>query len=63
MTLKQNSGMDKAKFDKLEKRIQNIKNSQKQTGEFDGAIDNLIGEGSKNGLCKKVHRVIRRWKD
>jgi ppGpp synthetase/RelA/SpoT-type nucleotidyltranferase len=42
LTLKQNSGMDKAKFDKLEKRIQNIKNSQKQTEEFDGAIDNLI---------------------
>lgn len=42
LALKQNSGMDKAKFDKLEKRIQNIKNSQKQTEEFDGAVDSLI---------------------
>lgn len=42
LQLKQNSAIDTSKFDKLEKRIRDINDSQKQTKEFNGAIDNLI---------------------
>lgn len=42
LPLKKDGTLDKAKFEKLQKRVQNINKSQKQTNEFDGAIDNLI---------------------
>lgn len=42
LPLKRDSTLDKKKFEKLEKRVRDINESQKQTKEFDGAIDNLI---------------------
>lgn len=42
LPLKEDNDLDETKFNKLQKRVQNINESQKQTKEFDGAIDNLI---------------------
>lgn len=42
--VKVDESLERVKYERLQKRITNINNSQKQIREFDGAVDNLFNE-------------------